>query len=56
MQHITVYTARAIHTMNPSLPLATVVAVSGDRIIEVGSLESLRPWLDELNEDATLII
>ena len=46
MQQITVYTAKAIHTMNPSLPLATAVAVSGDRIIEVGSLESLSPWLD----------
>ena len=28
------------------MPLATAVAVSGDRIVEVGSLESLRPWLD----------
>ena len=46
MQQITVYTAKAIRTMNPSLPLATAVAVSGDRIIEAGSLESLRPWLD----------
>ena len=39
MQQITVYTAKAIHTMNPSLPLATAVAMSGDRIIEAGSLE-----------------
>ena len=46
MQQITVYTAKTIHTMNPSLPLATAVAVRGDRIIEVSSLDRLRPWLD----------
>ena len=43
---ITVYTARQIHTMDPSLPTATAMAVRGDRIIEVGTVESLRPWLD----------
>ena len=43
---ITVYLARRIHTMDPSLPEASAVAVQGDRIVEVGSLESLRPWLD----------
>ena len=40
-----VYTARKIHTMNPSLPEATAVAVRGGRIVEVGSLETLAPWL-----------
>jgi len=43
---ITVYTGRRIHTMDPSLPEATALAVRGDRIVEVGTLESLRPWLD----------
>ena len=43
---ITVYPARRIHTMDPSLPEATALAVRGDRIVEVGTLESLRPWLD----------
>ncbi len=43
---ITVYPARQIHTMDPSLPTATAMAVRGDRIIEVGTMESLRPWLD----------
>ncbi len=43
---ITVYTARQIRTMDPSLPTATAMAVRGDRIVEVGTLESLRPWLD----------
>ena len=43
---ITVFTARRIHTMDPSLPEATALAVRGDRIVEVGTLETLRPWLD----------
>ena len=32
--------------MDPSLPEATALAVRGDRIVEVGTMESLRPWLD----------
>lgn len=43
---ITVYTARRIHTMDPSLPEATAIAVREGRIVEVGTLDSLRPWLD----------
>ena len=57
-----VYTARSIITMNPSLPRATAVATRGDRIVEVGSLESLAPWLsrypheiDRQFEDAVLV-
>lgn len=46
MSEITVYTARQIHTMNPSLPHATAVAVRDDKIIEVGELENMAPWLD----------
>ncbi|MCY3829906.1 MAG: hypothetical protein OXF89_12300, partial [Rhodospirillaceae bacterium] len=46
MKALTVYTARAIRTLNPSLPVATAVAVRGDRIVEVGTLETLQPWLD----------
>ena len=46
MEEITVYTARAVRTMEPSLPLASAIAVRGDRIVEVGSLETMRPWLD----------
>lgn len=43
---ITVFTARAVRTMNPSQPTATAVAVRDDRIVDVGSLDTLRPWLD----------
>ena len=45
MIEITVFTARMIRTMNPPMPEATAVAVRGDRILEVGSLETLAPWL-----------
>ena len=31
--------------MDPSLPEATAIAVRDGRIIEVGNLESLQPWL-----------
>jgi len=43
---LTVYIARRIHTMNDSMPLATAVVVADDMIIEVGSPESIQPWLD----------
>ena len=46
MSMITVYTARRIHTMNPSMPQADAVAVRDGRIVETGSLDTLRPWLD----------
>jgi len=42
---ITVYTARRVHTMDPSQPEATAVAVRDGRIVEVGSIDSLQPWL-----------
>ena len=42
---LTVYPARKVITMNPSQPEATAVAVRDDRIVEVGSMESLQPWL-----------
>ena len=43
---LTVFTAKRIHTMNPSFPEATAVAVRDGRIVEAGTLETLRPWLD----------
>lgn len=46
MSEITVYRARCIRTMNPSMPLAEAVAVRDGMIVEVGTLESLRPWLE----------
>ncbi len=45
-QALTVYTAKKIITMEPAMPEATAVAVEGDRIIAVGTLDSLQPLLD----------
>ena len=45
MADITVFTARRIITMDSSLPEATAIAVRGERIVEVGTIESLQPWL-----------
>merc|ERR1711969_337415 len=42
---ITVFTARRIYTMDPSLPEATAIAVRDGRIVELGTIESLQPWL-----------
>ena len=42
---LTVYPARRIITMDPSLPSATAVAVRDDRIVAVGTMETLEPWL-----------
>ena len=42
---LVVYTARKIITMEPALPEATAVAVADGRIVSVGTLESLKPWL-----------
>ncbi|MDE2452933.1 MAG: amidohydrolase [Burkholderiales bacterium] len=41
---LTIFTARRIHTMDESLPVATAVAVSEGRIVAVGSLEDMAPW------------
>ncbi len=43
---ITVFTARRIRTMERSLPVATAVAVRNGMVVEVGTLDTLKPWLD----------
>lgn len=42
---ITVFTARRIVTMDPGWPLGTAVAVKDGRILSVGTLDDLQPWL-----------
>jgi predicted amidohydrolase YtcJ len=51
-----VYTAKKIITMEPALAEATAVAVADGRIVSVGSLESLQPWLQgrEVSIDRSL--
>lgn len=48
MDNLKVYTARVIRTMDPGRPVATAIAVSGERIVGTGTLESLAPWLDRI--------
>jgi predicted amidohydrolase YtcJ len=43
---VTVFTARKIVTMDPGWPEATAVAVKDGKILSVGTLEDLKPWLD----------
>ena len=45
-EQLTVFTARSIVTLEPSQPLATAVAVQAGRIVSLGSLEDLAPWLE----------
>jgi predicted amidohydrolase YtcJ len=40
-----VYKARSVITMDASLPRAEAVAVADGRIVAVGSIESMQPWL-----------
>lgn len=54
---ITVFVAKKIITMTEAQPEATAVAVRNGIILEVGSLDSLKPWLEhdeyEIVEDYT---
>jgi len=45
-ENITVYVAKKIVTMDPTNPVATAVIVRGNRIVSVGSMDDLKPWLD----------
>ncbi|MDP7066079.1 MAG: hypothetical protein QF637_00485, partial [Acidimicrobiales bacterium] len=47
MSELVVYTARQIRTMEPSMPVAEAIAVRDGQIVGVGSLESLKPWLEQ---------
>jgi predicted amidohydrolase YtcJ len=42
---ITVFTAKRIVTMDPGWPEGTAVAVKDGRILSVGTLDDLQPWL-----------
>ncbi len=46
---LTVFLARSVRTMEASLPTAKAVAVRDGRIVEVGTLETMRPWLESRN-------
>ena len=47
IKNVTVFIAKKIVTMDPSIPTAKAVAVSDGRILSVGSLEDMKPWTDK---------
>jgi predicted amidohydrolase YtcJ len=42
----TLFPARSVITMNPSMPTAEAILVRDDHIVEVGSKDSMAPWLN----------
>jgi len=50
-ERITVFVAKKFVTMDPGWPEATAVAVQNGRILSVGSLDDLKPWLDKYPYD-----
>ena len=51
MKKLRVFTAAKIRTMDPGRPEAEAVAVSEGRIVSVGTLESMEPWLRRVPHD-----
>lgn len=45
-ESLKIFTARQIVTMDTTNPMATAVAVRGDRVVAVGTMDDLQPWLD----------
>ena len=48
---ITIYRARRIHTMNPSRPDATHVAVRDGRVLGAGSFDELKGWGEHILDE-----
>lgn len=46
MEKLTVFTAKRIRTMDAGRPLATAVAFKGGRIVSVGTLDTMKRWLE----------
>ena len=51
---LTVYVAKKIITMDSTNPVGTAVAVRGKRIVAVGSMADLGPWLEEYPHEIDL--
>jgi len=43
---LTLFRARSVITMNPSLPRAEAILVRDGRIVEVGRVDQMQPWLE----------
>lgn len=46
MSRLKVFTAGRVRTMDPGRPVAEAVAVKDGRVVSVGTLDSMRPWLE----------
>ena len=46
MTKLTVFTAKSIRTMDAGRPLANAVAIADGKVVSVGTLETMQPWLD----------
>lgn len=55
-QKVTVFTAKKIHTMDQGNPEAEAIAVLDGKILSIGTLEFMKPWLDryDVTYDDTL--
>lgn len=51
MAEITVFLARTVRTMEASLQVAEEIAVRDGRIVEAGTLETMRPWLESCSHE-----
>lgn len=51
MKRLKVFTAAQIHTMDSGRPTATAVAVNEGRIVSVGNLKTMQPWLRRVPHD-----
>jgi predicted amidohydrolase YtcJ len=45
IQRITIFPAARVYTMDPGRPCGSAVAVADGRVLSVGDLESMKPWL-----------
>lgn len=46
-EKVTVFVAKKFVTMDPAIPSASAVAIANGKILSVGRLEDLRPWLEK---------
>ena len=53
-ERLTVFVAKKIITMDSTNPEATAVAVRGNRIVAVGSMADLAPWLEEYPHEVVM--
>ena len=51
MEELTVFLAKTIRTMDLGRPIANAGAVSEGKVVSVGDLQSMKPWLDRYHHE-----